>query len=141
MSDEQTRTPLEAIEAMESGAFRLGHVVRRLLAEHPDLPVRRIHQYVSGSAFLDEAPAVTAQVEISVRGIDSVRACAEALGGEVKVTVMGAAAPFEHAELPIVIDGVELRFVSTRRLSEDEAAAWRAEQGQAAAEPMPGGGR
>lgn len=144
MSDETSHTPIEAIEALESGAFRVGQVMRRLLAEHPGLPIRSFRPKVYVYAYLDEEAETTAGVEVSASTVDGVRAWAKALGGhgEVKVDVPpGVSLPFEHAELSTTVDGVQLQVVGTRRLSDEEAAAWRAEQEQPAEDDPVGGGQ
>ncbi len=143
MSAETNHTPIEAIEALESGAFRVGQVMRRLLAEHPDLPMRRVRPSVYVASWLDDEPADTAaRVEISARTIDGVRAWAKALDGDAEVQTVNpstsrASMPFEHAEFTTRVDGVVLQVVGTRQLSAEEAAAWHAEQ---AAGDVPAGG-
>ncbi|MFF9279568.1 hypothetical protein [Streptomyces griseosporeus] len=134
MSGEATHSPLAAVQALESGAFRLGQVMRRLLAEHPGLPIHRFRPEVIVSAYLDEEAETKARAEIGTGGIDSVRSWAEALGGEATVEVMAASTTyaFEHAEFTASIDGVDVTVIGTRPLSDAEAAAWRAEQAAAA---------
>ncbi|WP_405994998.1 hypothetical protein [Streptomyces sp. NBC_00986] len=134
MSGQTEHTPIEAVEALESGAFRVGQVMRRLLAEHPDLPIRSIRPSVYVSGYFDEKASVAARVDVSSGSVDGVRAWAEALGGEPVIRIIGPDQPFEHAELVVDVDGVSVEVAGTRRLSDDETEAWRAEQDRAAAE-------
>lgn len=132
MSGEIEHTPLEAVEALESGAFRVGQVMRRVLAEHPGLPIRSIRPSVYASGYLDESASTTLRVEMSARTVDGVRAWAKALGAEPESRITGPEVPFEHAELVVDVDGVTLEITGLRHLPDDEAAAWRAEQDHAA---------
>lgn len=138
MSDETAHTPLAAVEALEAGTFRLGQVLRRLLAAHPELTFRSVRPSVYVSAYHDEAPSSSLRVDLSARDVDGVRAWAKALDAEVKTRINADTYLFELVELQVDIDGVELSLAATRRLPEDEAAARQAEQDQAAAEGAEG---
>ncbi|MBL3669099.1 hypothetical protein JL475_24510 [Streptomyces sp. M2CJ-2] len=128
MTETTEHSPLEAVQALESGAFRLGQVLRRVLGEHAHLPVRRIYPSVYVSGYNDQEASTTARVEIGAGSIAGVRAWAEALGGEVEARITASAYPFEHAEFTTSINEVQLVVTGTRSLSEDEAAAWQARQ-------------
>lgn len=132
MSGEIEHTPLEAVEALESGAFRVGQVMRRLLAEHPGLPVRSVRPSVYVSGYFDEKASAAARVDVSSGSVDGVRVWAKALGGEPVIRIIGPDQPFELAELVVDVDGVSVEVAGTRPLSYDEIAAWRAGQDQAA---------
>lgn len=146
MSAETTHTPIEALEAMESGAFRVGQVMRRLLAENPGLPVFYFRPSVHVTAWLDDEPAETSlALKFSARTVDGVRAWAAALGvaPETEITDWGVPgnplAVSEYARVDAAVDGVQVEITGSRALSAEEAAAWRAEQ-QPAAEDVPAGG-
>jgi hypothetical protein len=148
VSDETSHTPLEAIEAMESGAFRVGQVMRRLLAEHPGLPVFYFRPSVHVTAWLDDEPAeTTLTLQFSARTVDGVRAWASALDVAVETDIKnwGVAgnprALSESAEMTTTVDGVQLVITGSRALSAEEAAAWHAEQEQTAGAATQGGGQ
>ncbi|MFF5958439.1 hypothetical protein [Streptomyces luteogriseus] len=148
MSDETSHTPIEAIEALESGAFRVGQVMRRLLAEHPGLPVFYFRPSVHVTAWLDDEPAeTTLALQFSARTVDGVRAWAAALdvAAATEIKNWGVAgnprALSESAEVTTTADGVQLVITGTRALSAEEAAAWHAEQDQAAEAAPQGGGQ
>lgn len=127
------RTPLATVEAFEAAAFRAASVARRLLADHPDLPVRQIRPNASAYADTD---STFAQLEISTRSVDGVRAWAEVLGTTVTVHFHDARGSstlaFEHHQAQAEVAGVEVAVVATRRdLTDDEFAAWRAKQAAA----------
>lgn len=137
MSEETRRSPLATIEAFESAAFRSAQVARQLLADHPDLSVYEIRPYAATSAYMQDADM--GKLEISTDTVDDVRAWAEVLGAEVEITVHAdipglKTQPFAIHRCTARIAGVEVKVIDSRELTEDEVAAWRAEQGQAAAE-------
>ncbi|WP_432193778.1 hypothetical protein [Streptomyces sp. bgisy027] len=133
MSETTKRDPLANIEAFEAGAFRVAHVARQLLADHPDLPIREIRP--QSSAYQDPGRTY-ASLEISAGSTAGVRAWADALRATVKVTFYdhnSTAAAFESHQAQAVVSGVDVAVVATRgHLNEDELAAWRAQQSAAA---------
>lgn len=142
MSERIKRTPLATIEAFEAAAFRTAHVARKLLADHPDLSVNEIRPRAATSSYMrdDDMGAL----EISTDTVDDVRAWAEALGAEVEITVHAdipglQTRPFAIHRCTARIGGVEVKAIDSRELTEEEVAAWRAEQERAAAERESGG--
>ncbi|NWF28000.1 hypothetical protein HW130_17295 [Streptomyces sp. PKU-EA00015] len=122
------RSPLGTTEVFEAAAFRVSRVVRRLLAEHPGLPLKEIRPSARADGF---GGTRSAQVELDPREVDGVRAWAEALGAEVQVkfydTTAGCPA-FESHKATVEVDGVEVEIACTRSLSDDEAQTWRTGQ-------------
>lgn len=123
------RTPLATVEAFEAAAFRVSHVARRLMADHPGLPLRQVRPgasaYQDGNAF--------ARLEFLARDVEGVRAWAKVLGTTVKVNFHDARGSntlaFEHHSAEAEVAGVEVTVYASRRdLSEDELATWRAKQ-------------
>ncbi|MGC5034139.1 hypothetical protein ACPXCS_06080 [Streptomyces sp. DT190] len=148
MSTETTHTPIEAIEAFEAGAFRVGQVMRRLLAEHPGLPVFYFRPSVKVTAWLDDDPADTElALQFSARTADGVRAWAKALDvateSEVKdwPVIGDPEALADYVEIDTVIYGVRLVITGSSDLTAEEAAAWRAVREQAAGDVPAGGGQ
>ncbi|MDT7847248.1 hypothetical protein [Streptomyces justiciae] len=135
MSENTNRSPLTTIEAFEAGAFRVAHVSRQLLAEHPSLPVREIRP----ATIAFQGPATThAKLEISTNDVDGVRAWANALGTTVSVAfydARGVSMAFEHHEAQVTVGGVEVTVTATRHdLTEEELTAWRIAQDRTVAE-------
>lgn len=136
MSENTKSNPLAAIEAMEAAAFRTGLMARRLLAEHPDLPVKEIRPgFVSGG---------NAELHINVDYCDGVRAWAERLGMQTESKISsytvgtGYENVYEACRAKGQIDGTDLEFLGTRNLDGAEREAWIAERDQAAAEQAGG---
>lgn len=135
---ETERTPLQIIANFESGAFRVGQVVRRLItlaAENPELTITQIAPSASSRYSYDSA-----QVDIipSLGGdLDGVHRWAKALGAEVTVKFYDYAGspPFDHASCVTEIDGVQVQVCDTRSVPAEEVAARRA-----AAVAAPAGG-
>jgi hypothetical protein len=128
----ETKGVLAAIEGMEAAAFRTGLMARRLLAEHPDLPVKEIRPgYVGGG---------NAELQIDTDDCDGVRAWAERFGlrAESKISsyVLGNGYEnvYEACRAKGKIDGVGIQLLGTRNVDGAEREAWIAERDQAAAE-------
>ncbi|MGW4759582.1 hypothetical protein [Streptomyces chartreusis] len=124
MSDETVK-PLAAVEAMESAAFRLGQLARRILAEHVDagLSVREagIYGYEDVSA--------SARLGLRARDLEAARAVAISLGIELAVKTNDTQwSVFEHGHGTGEVDGFEVNISGMHHFSDEEAAAWRAEQ-------------
>lgn len=140
MNEDTGRSPLDTVEAFEAAAFRVAQVTRKLLAEHPGLPVGEIRPRASAHcAYAD----VSAQVEIATRDTDAVHAWAAALGTTATVEfhdVRGASRAFEYHGAECTVGGVEVSVCATRRPSEEEIAAWRERQAPTAAAPSDASG-
>ncbi|MFM9542275.1 hypothetical protein [Streptomyces turgidiscabies] len=131
-SEETERSVLATIEAFESAAFRVGRVARRLLAEHPDLPVWEVRPF---AATHPRPGSDTAQLELASRTVDDVAAWAQALGTTPNVrfhdSPLTATGAFEFHLAAQTIDGVDVRIMATRSTTEEETAAWRAKTAEA----------
>ncbi|MGW0599926.1 hypothetical protein ACWD11_22620 [Streptomyces sp. NPDC002776] len=132
--------PLAAIEAMEAAAFRTGSMARRLLADHPDIPIEKIRPGpVSGG---------TAELHITTGDSDGARLMAERLGLSVEVTISshtfstGYESVYGACEAAGPVDDVSIHLLGVRNMDDAEREAWIAERDQAAAaraELAPGG--
>jgi hypothetical protein len=132
VSEETKGNALAAIEGMEAAAFRTGLMARRLLAEHPDLPVQEIRPgYVSGGR---------AELQINAGYCDGVRAWAERFGLQTESKISsytygtGSEMVYESCRAEGQIDGADIQFLGTRNVEGAEREAWIAERDRAAAE-------
>lgn len=133
---------LAQIEAMEAAAFRTGLMARRLLAEHPDLPVKGIRPgFVAGGR---------AELHITTDSCDDVRAWAERLGLQAEAeirsykVVSGYENVYEACGAKGDVDGIGIELLGTRSVDGAEREAWIAERDRTAAEQgdgEPGGAR
>lgn len=124
---ETERTPLQIIAAFESGAFRVGQVARRLIAEHPELPLQSFAPTASSSHYGYDLM----QVEITPDdNLDGVHLWALAFGAEVTVKrcKYGEQAEFDHASFELEIDGVAVKVSGTRQVPKEQAAAAAAQE-------------
>ncbi|WP_432156310.1 hypothetical protein [Streptomyces sp. bgisy153] len=129
---EPTRDPLAELIAFESAAFRIGQVARRLLAEHPGLPVQTMEP-TAWSLASSDGPDVHTELELRFDSVDEVRAWAEALGVEPTAEV-SERSPYERAAVEATVDGVLVKVSGSRALTGDEYAAWRAKHQPAGGE-------
>lgn len=138
MSQTTTSGFLAEVTAFEAAAFRTAQVARRLLAEHPGLPITdmQFSSFVFRSA-VSGTPDVSATLGIETRSVDGVRAWATALGVEATMEV-STHTPCERARAEAVIDTVTVEVKGERYLRGAEADAWRTEQARAAAEASAG---
>lgn len=138
-ADGQELGPLAAIELVEDQAARVARLVRRLTAEHPDAAFVVRHVSLFGA----ESGTGGAEIQLKADGIDTVRQMAAALGGAEVITSHGDASyggmVLEHADASTVHDGIKVSVTGYRRLPDDEAAAWLAQQDQPSAETADGG--
>ncbi|MEV1063430.1 hypothetical protein [Streptomyces sp. NPDC050263] len=130
---EITDVLLGGVMALESGAFRAGQVARRLLSEHPELTVRRATCSAYSHADTWDPPTCTPTLDLRADGLDGVRAWALVLGAEVKPDMRGGPYVYESGDCEAEVDGVLVRVTGSRKLTDDEAAAWRNQQTEAAA--------
>lgn len=122
--------PLAAVEAAESAMFRMGQLARRLLAEHPTLPLVVLRPEITSrrAAFL----------ALSVETLAEVRTWAAALGGETsaeKAARVYGSFGYWYLDTVANIEGIAVRVACAQPMTEAELAAWHADQGDA-----PGGG-
>ncbi|MEU7044983.1 hypothetical protein AB0A77_28545 [Streptomyces varsoviensis] len=92
----QRTDPLAPIWRMESAAFRVGRVARQLVTEHPDLALRRLYPTASGA---------DAELELETEGLSGVRAWAQRLGVEPRITV-SSSGDYKFGRARATIDGV-----------------------------------
>lgn len=128
--DGQEPGPLAVIERIEAHASRVTWLARRLIAEHPEagLAVDRVYFHSHHSS------AGVAVIHFDTDSVDAVRQVASALNAEVRTFHSNAieSTVFEHADAKTTYDGIKVEFSGHRELSDDEAAAWRAQQKQTA---------
>lgn len=117
---------LAGLVALESVVFRMGATVRRLLADHPDLPAATLYPY---------ADVERARVSVSAAAVPDVGTWAERLGLTVEVS-----APRQHNVFGVnrmheargLVDGIELWVFCRYYLTADEAQEWQAQQAERA---------
>lgn len=121
--------PLAAVEELETHMARLTRLARRLLIEHPDAGLTV--QYVS--LFGHENGGGRAEVHFKADGLGALFEVAGALGAEVTVKVSSThpSYVFEHGTARVTVGGVDVELTGYRKLPDDEAATWRAQQDQA----------
>jgi hypothetical protein len=139
MTEINKPNPLACVTAAEAATFRVGQVARRLLADHPGLPVEDMEPSVW---VLNCGSSITAKLEISPGSLDGVVRWAEALGVELRFETRGGAqyAPYRLAKAVVEVDGVEVDVNCTGQATDEEIAAWRAGQDHADAEAVAAGG-
>ncbi|MCR3732221.1 hypothetical protein FHS35_009139 [Streptomyces umbrinus] len=135
MSEETKGNVLAGIDAMEAAAFRTGLMARRLLAGHPDLPVKEIRPgFVSGGH---------AELQINTDDCDGVRLWAERFGLSVESDISSYTLGNDHENVYEAcrakgqVDGVGIELLGTRSLDGAEREAWLAERDKDAAAPAP----
>jgi len=130
---ENTNPLLDAVTHQESAVFRAGQVARRLLSEHPHLTVTRATCSTFSHTDAWEAPYGKATLDLRADGLDGARAWALVLGVELKLgTREHSGSVYEYGDCEAEVDGVMVQVAGSRRLLDDEAAAWRAQQAGAA---------
>lgn len=124
----ETTNPLAAVLAMESAAFRLGHLARRLTSEHTDAGLIVQDTSVYG---IDTGKA-SGRLVLHADNLGAARAVAEALGIDLAVTASSTPwSVFEHGHGQGDVDGFEVTVSGMRHFTDDEAATWRAKQAAA----------
>ena len=127
MTETTATVLLDAVTELESSVFRAGQVARRLLAEHPHLPVRHATVSLYGARYRDGDRSSSARLEVLAEGIDGARAWAEALGVEPQTKWDdGGSYVFETGHCTVTVDGLLIEVTGSRALTDEEAAAWRA---------------
>ncbi|GGZ80474.1 hypothetical protein ACFOOM_07760 [Streptomyces echinoruber] len=123
---------LATVEAVEAGTYRVSRLVRRLLTDHPDLPMRSLAPRMRARTYGDRSgPVSAATVDIDAPDIDSVLRWAQALGAvPERKTHINAEFRYECARFRVEVDGVLVEVIGTRLLSAEEAEAWCAQQAQ-----------
>lgn len=124
---------------LESLVFRLGHVVRALRRDHPDLSMVDVAPYVGvGMCEVSFSTADPAEFH-GASSADEVEAWASRLGLALERHVHDAhGAVWVHVRANGEYQGVQLRVRGSRAMPDAEAAEWRAQQAdQAGAEVAP----
>lgn len=121
-----SRTPLQTLEAFEAAAWRLSQTVRNLLTEYPHLPLDEIRTRATA------APRIGGQGEVAIElpgDIDAeagVRTWAQALGTPVDTDFFDSPGAFLHWETRCVTaDDITIVVRGTRSLTPEEADARR----------------
>ncbi|MFJ7049000.1 hypothetical protein ACIQVC_37180 [Streptomyces sp. NPDC101112] len=132
---------LAALDAWEARTSRVAGLARRLIAEHPDANLAFSHAVAiahnDGDGSID--------LHLTAASALAVRQVAAALGAEV--TSRHTASPVPHGVVLEHVtatvrrsDTVNLTVLGYSELTDDEAAAWRAQQNQAVEDGAPDGG-
>ncbi|WP_371579421.1 hypothetical protein [Streptomyces sp. NBC_01314] len=131
--------PLTAVQVLETRVAVMAGLARRLRAKHPDADVTVSHTVLIAHSH----GGATGTLNLAVADVNAVRAVAAALGAEVTTRMTEHGAPYpaviEYAQANAMVDGIEVELTAYRTLTDDEAAAWRAQQNQAT-EPDADGG-
>lgn len=136
-TDGQEPGPLTALERMESYATRVARLARRLLTEHPDAGLTIRYAALSGH----EHSEGRAELQLNATSVDAVRQVAAALGAEVTTRNSSSmrSMVLQHADAEATVDGITVELSGYNPLSDDEAAAWLAQQNQPTTEASDGG--
>lgn len=123
--------PLTAVQVLETRVAVMAGLARRLRAKHPDADVTVSHTVLIAHSH----GGATATLNLAVADVNAVRAVAAALGAEVTTRMTEHGAPYpaviEHAQANAMVDGIEVELTAYRKLTDDETAAWRAQQDHA----------
>lgn len=122
--------PLAGIDALQARADRVTRLARNLVAEHPDASLTVRFATVVGH----QDGGNRAELQLRAASVGAAAAVAKALGTEL-VTQISSTIPayvFRRGDVTVTVDGIEVQLSAHTRLTDDEAAAWRAEQPQAA---------
>ncbi|MGW3410298.1 hypothetical protein [Streptomyces sp. NPDC000888] len=125
---------LATVTELESAAFRIAHVARKLITEHPDLAPWQIQPHVS--VFGDrDGPKADAVLRLFAADFEQLHAWAGVLGTEVQLSFYEGSTgtgPFLSGKATAEIDGIPVEVSDTRSdLAEDELTTWRARQAEA----------
>ncbi|MEI5522486.1 hypothetical protein WB388_17945 [Streptomyces brasiliscabiei] len=125
--------PFAAAEAMDARTSDVSRLFRRLMSQHPDAGLKLSH--IVCIAY-DEGDGST-QVEVTAASADAVRDVAARLGAEITTRHSDTPGPYgfvlENAKAKGLLGAdIEITVRGNTRLTDDEAAAWRAQQDQAA---------
>jgi hypothetical protein len=114
----ERNNPLAELELLESAVFRLGCTARRLLAEHPQLPVKEFWPSYGD-----------VELTVYVETIQDVMAWAVVLGAEAvhEVHDYGHYA-YRSCRATTQTGGVTVVLLGTETMTQTEADRWRAQQ-------------
>ncbi|MDX3170074.1 hypothetical protein PV516_40650 [Streptomyces scabiei] len=124
--------PLAASEALNGRTSDVSRLFRRLMSRHPDAGLTL--SSIVCIAYPDTDGST--QLEIQAASADAVREVAASIGAEITSRHSDTPGPYgavvEHAKAKGRLGAdIEVSVRGYTRLTDDEAAAWRAQQGQA----------
>jgi hypothetical protein len=123
--------PLVSVQILEVRAIAMTGLARRLLAEHPDAGLTVTNTSLFGHHDGDS----TATLHLQANDVNAARNLAATLGTDLNTRTVEHGAPYpvviEHAKTTATVDGIEVELTAFTKLTDDEAAAWRAQQHQA----------
>ncbi|CBG73469.1 hypothetical protein SCAB_64661 [Streptomyces scabiei 87.22] len=124
--------PLAASEALDARTWDVSRLFRRLMSRHPDAGLTISSIVCIAYAETDGST----QLEIQAASADAVREVAAGIGAEFTSRHSDTPGPYgavvEHAKAKGRLGAdIEVSVRGYTRLTDDEAAVWRAEQGQA----------
>jgi hypothetical protein len=125
--------PLAASEALDARASDVSRLFRGLMSRYPDAGLALSHIVCIAYAETDGST----QVEINAASADAVREVATGLGAEITTRHSATPGPYggvvEHATAKGRLGAdIEITVRGYSRLTDDEAAAWRAQQDRVA---------
>ncbi|WP_225080487.1 MULTISPECIES: hypothetical protein [unclassified Streptomyces] len=141
MSETTERTPLLAtLDAFEAAASRTVEVARRLINDHPDLPLDTLTPILRMARTIGADGGATHAARMRLQAAttdpDAVRAWARALGAKAESGIEDGVHALEWAEVRTWVDGVHVEVVGWRTLPDEEVSTQLA---QASAEPSTAG--
>lgn len=130
--------PLAALDAWDARTARVSELARRLIAEHPDANLAFSH--IVAIAHNDGGGST--DLHLTAASAAAVRQVAAALGAEVTSRHTASPVPhgvvLEHVTATVRLSAtVNLTVLGYSDLTDDEAAAWRAQQDQATNDEAP----
>ncbi|WP_405960559.1 hypothetical protein OG235_24505 [Streptomyces sp. NBC_00024] len=123
--------PLLSVQVLEVRAVAMTGLAQRLRAEHPDAGLT----VTNTSLFGHHDGDTSATLHLEATSVNAARAVAAALGTDLATRFVDHGAPYpavlEHAKASAIVDGIDVELTAFTKLSDDEAAAWHAQQNQA----------
>lgn len=122
--------PLAPVERLESKAALVAGLLRRMLARHPEAGL----SVEFASAYGHHAGVGAGILRLAAENAEAVMDVVQVLGDEAVVTISDGghgAYAYRWARVSLRLDDVEVEISGATLLSEEETAAWRAEQHQA----------
>ncbi|MBK3572635.1 hypothetical protein JHN63_02105 [Streptomyces sp. MBT65] len=126
---EAAPAPLAPIDALQVRAARMTRLARRLADEHPDAGLKVRYATVAG--FEDGGRG---ELQLRAASAEAAASVATALGAEMVTEIRSSIPPyvFRRGDVTVAVDGIEVQLSGHTQLTDEEAAAWHAEQDQAA---------
>jgi hypothetical protein len=137
---EEEPGPLVSVQVLEVRAVAMTGLARRLLAKHPDAGLTVTNTSLFGHHDGDS----TATLHLEAADVNAARTVAAALGTDLATRIVDHGPPYpavmEHATATATVGGVQVELTAFTKLTDDEAAAWRAQQNQATEDQAAAGG-